>query len=485
MVRGDGRRIVGAKTIRLLAGAVLILGTSWYWNSIFFSISALSSSASPDSRTIEIMNESGKRVDLYWISLGSDDLVLQSDKPIINGASFVLNSFVTHAFEVRELPGKRTGECGDAGSSDRTCQIGYFVVNENDDQVVYIRPGLEIEHTDNKKKARESANEMLTKCQEQAVNSLQQISSISFDQASDTIADLVSCVEFGVANELETFNEEIGFQSRIRTGMADLLENYTCADRELNTSTPLRTETWQNNGVKREVKIMHERPSSKIHLIENIISAKECEAMEEMAKPLLHRATVADGGGGTELSKSRKAMQAGIKVPWHLETEGHPVATVSRKVYDYVNHVLGLDIKENGQEDLMSIQYFGRGEGDKTPDQYTPHCDGDCNGLEFKSGNRMATMVMYCTIPELGGATNFANAGIHVVPEKGSGAFFSYINPETKIMDTGFTQHSGCPVIEGSKIIVTQWIRLGVDDENPWDSFNSLGIKITEGDDDM
>lgn len=47
-------------------------------------------------------------------------------------------------------------------------------------------------------------------------------------------------------------------------------------------------------------------------------------------------------------------------------------------------------------------------------------------------------------------------------------------------MDSGFTEHSGCPVYEGDKKIVTQWIRYGVDDENPWDSFNTLGIKISD-----
>jgi hypothetical protein len=27
--------------------------------------------------------------------------------------------------------------------------------------------------------------------------------------------------------------------------------------------------------------------------------------------------------------------------------------------------------------------------------------------------------------------------------------------------------------VEGEKKIVTQWVRLGVDDENPWNSFNT------------
>jgi len=85
----------------------------------------------------------------------------------------------------------------------------------------------------------------------------------------------------------------------------------------------------------------------------------------------------------------------------------------------------------------------------------------------------MMSQVLYCTVPTKGGATNFRNSGVHVVPTPGAATFFSYINPETRIMDTGFSEHSGCPVLEGEKKIITQWIRLGVDKENPWNSFNT------------
>lgn len=67
---------------------------------------------------------------------------------------------------------------------------------------------------------------------------------------------------------------------------------------------------------------------------------------------------------------------------------------------------------------------------------------------------------MYCKVPEKGGATNFRNSGVRINPVKGSAVFFSYINPVNRKMDTGFTEHSTCPVIEGEQIIVTQWIRL-------------------------
>mmetsp|Transcript_34953 Transcript_34953/g.71468 ORF Transcript_34953/g.71468 Transcript_34953/m.71468 type:complete len:344 (-) Transcript_34953:429-1460(-) len=339
---------------------------------------------------------------------------------------------------------------------------------------------MEVEHSDNKSKAHDSAEVLLSECQRRALSEVGKSGQVSSVVAKDTISELVACVESNVAKELEKASEEITFQARIRTKMADLLENYTCADDELNSTEPHEERIWVSNGVQRKVQVLHDRPSSKIHLIQDFITEEECQAMEETAAPILHKATVADGKGGSKLSESRKAMQAGIKVPWDKEAEGNGIATVSRKVYTYVNHVLGLDIHEDGQEDLMSIQYTGRGDDDEEPDRYMPHCDGDCTGQQFKPGNRMATVVIYCTVPTRGGATNFRNSGLHIVPKKGSATFFSYIDPETMKMDSGFTEHSGCPVIEGEKKIVTQWVRLGVDKANPWDSFNTLGIKYSD-----
>ena len=77
------------------------------------------------------------------------------------------------------------------------------------------------------------------------------------------------------------------------------------------------------------------------------------------------------------------------------------------------------------------------------------------------------------TIPERGGHTNFQYANVHVRPEVGNAVFFSYIDPATNMTDTGLTTHSGCPVFEGEKKIITQWVRFGVSTETPWDSFNT------------
>lgn len=315
--------------------------------------------------------------------------------------------------------------------------------------------------------ASNSAKSLLSTCR---IAVQRQIDSNPEIMSLPTILDSFSdCVERGIVDEIEKANEEIAFQALVRTDMGELLEDYTCADTTLNTTEPIRTEYWRD----KEVGIMMERSSFKIHTIENFVTPEECLAVSELADPILEDAEVADGSGGGQLSENRKAKQAGIAVNWDEEEEGDLIAQLSRRVYDYVNHVLPFDIKENGQEDLMSIQYVGRGPGDDKPDRYMPHCDEECTGMAFKPGTRMATIVMYCEVPTVGGATNFRNANVHIKPTQYAATFFSYIDPATMTMDDGFTEHSGCPVIEGNKKIVTQWVRLGVDDDNPWDSFNT------------
>jgi 2OG-Fe(II) oxygenase superfamily len=164
-------------------------------------------------------------------------------------------------------------------------------------------------------------------------------------------------------------------------------------------------------------------------------------------------------------------------VTWDKEAGGDPIAAVSRRLFDYANHVTGYNMRVDGQEDLMSIQYFGNGTDDPRPDRYTPHCDGDCDGLPHKTGGRVATMVIYCESPELGGGTNFQNANVFVKPTAGAAAFFSYMDPKTQRHEEGLTSHSGCPVFQGTKRIAVQWMRVGVDLENPWDSFDTNTIK--------
>jgi hypothetical protein len=111
-----------------------------------------------------------------------------------------------------------------------------------------------------------------------------------------------------------------------------------------------------------------------------------------------------------------------------------------------------------------------------------PHCDGGCDGNPHIQGGRVATAVMYCEVPEVGGATTFTKADLFIKPLKGLATFFSYKDPGSSKMDEGFTEHSGCPVIDGEKWITTVWMREGVDKDNDWTVFDPSGVRIFDSD---
>lgn len=49
-------------------------------------------------------------------------------------------------------------------------------------------------------------------------------------------------------------------------------------------------------------------------------------------------------------------MAAGVPVDWSKEKGGDPIARLGRRIYDYTNYVLGLDVNEPGQSNLKSVQ---------------------------------------------------------------------------------------------------------------------------------
>jgi len=86
---------------------------------------------------------------------------------------------------------------------------------------------------------------------------------------------------------------------------------------------------------------------------------------------------------------------------------------------------------------------------------------------------------MYCKVAEVGGGTTFTKADVFVKPSVGQATFFSYRGPDGR-MDSGYTEHSGCPVLQGEKWITTFWMRDGVSKANPWTIYDPTGIPILD-----
>lgn len=41
-----------------------------------------------------------------------------------------------------------------------------------------------------------------------------------------------------------------------------------------------------------------------------------------------------------------------------------------------------------------------------------------------------------------------------------------------------FTTHTGCPILEGSKLITAQWMRTGVTEQEHWSRYDSAGAVL-------
>ncbi|EDV53056.1 prolyl 4-hydroxylase subunit alpha-1 [Drosophila erecta] len=72
------------------------------------------------------------------------------------------------------------------------------------------------------------------------------------------------------------------------------------------------------------------------------------------------------------------------------------------------------------------------------------------------TSDRIATTVFYLNGVRQGGATHFPLLNLTVFPQPGSALF--WYNLDTKGNDQRSTMHTGCPVIVGSKWVMTKWV---------------------------
>lgn len=255
--------------------------------------------------------------------------------------------------------------------------------------------------------------------------------------------------------------------SRLKTYrdlMATRLRNYTCYDDSLNTSLALRSTVFNVDNASYNSDILYEMSQAKIWTVQNFITEEECNILMEYGRPRLLTATVAGEDGLPSVSVSRRAQQAA----YLMNSPDDPLVALKRRVLEMTNLMTGYNLDLPGQEDLTIIQY-------NEDDLYAPHCDGACDGSKHIPGGRVASAIMYCQVAERGGGTTFTKADVFVKPTKGLAAFFSYKGSDG-MMEPGYTEHSGCPVLEGEKWLATFWMREGVTMERSWVNFDPFGV---------
>lgn len=176
-----------------------------------------------------------------------------------------------------------------------------------------------------------------------------------------------------------------------------------------------------------------------VALLEGVLSAAECDALIEIARPQLERAEVVDPQGGNyRPDPARVSESAAVDL-----TSSAALASIQARLA----WLMGCDRRQ--AETLQVLRYGVGGE-------YQPHLDA-FDAPDAEGGQRLATLVIYLRDVASGGTTAFPELGLQVAPSRGMGVYFAYGDARGQ-MDARLL-HAGMPLLAGEKWVATQWIR--------------------------
>ncbi|XP_009577892.1 PREDICTED: LOW QUALITY PROTEIN: prolyl 4-hydroxylase subunit alpha-3, partial [Fulmarus glacialis] len=182
-----------------------------------------------------------------------------------------------------------------------------------------------------------------------------------------------------------------------------------------------------------------------VALYHDFISDAEAETIKGLAGPWLQRSVVASG------EKQQKAEYRISKSAWLKDTADPVVRALEQRIAA----VTGLDLRPPYAEYLQGGNYGLGG-----PYHYEPHFDHATSRksplYRMKSGNRIATVMIYLSSVQAGGSTAFIYANFSVPVVKNAALF--WWNLRRNGDGDGDTLHAGCPVLAGDKWVANKWI---------------------------
>jgi hypothetical protein len=307
--------------------------------------------------------------------------------------------------------------------------------------VVEIDNEFQVHHTDKRKQAQEKAKELIQVCKEKELHS----ATTTTTSAIEKVDALSQCLELELNATLDRKREEQEFQSTIRSSMASKMVNYACLDNTFNTTEESINKTWAHKGIEGfhknyQIKVMHERPSSRIFMVKKFATDQECRAIQ-----------------GAIDKESGLIAWARLK---EKSTDSFILHNFVSKFYEFARVAMGWT-------DLTS-DHMSSLEGHNLFDFYQEENDEssmECTNEEEEEVCRMATspsrttksflmddpkqagkLFVFCDVPDQGGgAVHFPHAGVHVNPEKGLIVWASF-NDDSKEELDGYTQeYHLCP----------------------------------------
>ena len=198
------------------------------------------------------------------------------------------------------------------------------------------------------------------------------------------------------------------------------------------------------DGGDKWVEVVQRQHAPEVVVFANLLSASECDALIQAAKPRLSRSLTVDTHTGNEALHPDRTSQGMFFERFENDVVMRVEKRIAKLLHWPVKHGEGLQVLRyrKGAQYLPHYDYFDP-LGARTP------------ALLARGGQRVATLIMYLAEPEAGGATVFPDLGLQVTPKRGQAVFFSYAEP----LPASLSLHGGEPVTAGEKWIATKWLR--------------------------
>lgn len=391
---------------------------------------------SSQSRGVIIENSSGRKVDMFWVNtfVTPEQFVAQfiDDGEMIGlayGADKAISSYVSHVFELRELPSKKTKRCVYAN-----CRIVRFKVSKNMDQKYILEKDFTITSKDDHQKPFSETSEMFGKCQEK-------VDKMTKDplEAIDLITE---CMEKEVYGKLNFEHDERSFHSKVHRNMAAELVPFTCGDVNKTESFEIKNTTWVYEEEEYDIeethtlKTLHKLPTSEIFSVESFVNNATCDALKRKRK--------------------KEGYKEGVLAVTAMEEseDGHLIHALFYKIYAILMEHFPNWAELDFEEDWL-FRYIKDPEGFKQPSHLcTTQEEVDEAVLTMKAGGakkchipggvpeavptrhvivekgvteedlekkrQIAQMFLYCDEPEHQlGALHFPYAAVHINPKIG------------------------------------------------------------------
>jgi len=196
----------------------------------------------------------------------------------------------------------------------------------------------------------------------------------------------------------------------------------------------------------RVVRVITRAEKPALAVLANVFSGEECEELIALARPHLRPSTVVDPRTGKDvIAEHRNSFGMFFRL-----RENAFLARLDRRVSEIMN----LDL-ENGEG--FQVLHYPTGAASSPHFDFLQASNAANQASIARSGQRVASLVVYLNDVESGGETVFPKAGWAVSPQRGNAVHFEYCNRLGQVDPDSL--HGGNPVLQGEKWVATKWMR--------------------------